>query len=132
MTSATAKAGSGWIGFAGIMLILAGALDIVDGIWALGAQDTRFDAIFWDNNIEAWGWFYLILGIVLVFAGFAVFQRAQWAVWTGIIVAGIGAVTNMFWVFTFPIASLILVTVNILVIYALAVYGTEETGAYSP
>jgi len=117
--------GLGWVAFAGIMLILAGLLDIVNGLWALGAEDTRIDAVFFDNDLDAWGWFYLILGIVLVVTGFGVFNRADWAVTIGIAFAVIAAVLNMLWVFRYPIASLILVTLNVLVIYALSVYGTE-------
>lgn len=119
------RRGGGWIAFAGIMLILAGLLDIVNGLWALGAQDTRIDAVFFDDDLDAWGWFYLILGIVLVATGFGVFQRAPWAVSVGIAFAVVAAVLHMLWVFRYPIASLILVTLNVLVIYGLAVYGTE-------
>jgi hypothetical protein len=125
MTTATARKAAGWLGFAGVMLMLAGALDIVNGLYALGAQDTQFDTLFFDNNIEAWGWFYLIVGIVLVVAGFGVFNRTTWAVVVGIVGASIGIITNMLWVFVYPIASLILVGVCVLVIYALTVYGTD-------
>jgi hypothetical protein len=118
--------GYGWIVFSGVMLILVGLLDIVNGIRAIGAQDTTFDAIFWDNNIEAWGWFYLIVGIILLAAGIAIFNRAQWAVIVGIAAGVIAAVLNMFWVFVYPIASLIIVIVAVLVVYGLVVYGLDE------
>jgi hypothetical protein len=118
--------GSGWIVFSGVMLVLAGLLDIVNGIRAIGAQDTAFDAIWWDNNLEAWGWFYLILGIILVAAGIAIFNRASWAVVVGIAVAAAAAVLNMFWLFVYPIHSLILIIVSILVIYGLTTYGYDE------
>lgn len=115
-----------WVTFAGLMLILAGALDIFDAIWAFSAQDTSFDALFYDNNIEAWGWFYLILGIVLVLAGFAVFARARWAVYTGIAVTLVAATVNFFWIFVHPLATVVVVTLNVLVAYALTMYGLEE------
>jgi hypothetical protein len=118
--------GYGWIVFSGVMLILVGLLDIVNGIRAIGAQDTTFDAIFWDNNIEAWGWFYLIVGLILLAAGIAIFNRAQWAVIVGIAAGVIAAVLNMFWVFVYPIASLIIVIVAVLVVYGLVVYGLDE------
>ena len=118
--------GSGWITFAGLMLIVAGTIDILNAFWALGAQDSTIDSLFFDDNIEAWGWFYLVVGAVLVVAGFAVFGRATWAAVVGIAAGCIGAVLNIFWLFQYPIASLILVTLNILVVYALTVYGTEE------
>ena len=126
------RRGQGWIVFAGILLILGGLLDIVNGIRAIGAQDTAFDAIFWDNNLEAWGWFYLILGVILVVAGVAIFGRARWAVLVGIAVSVAAAVLNMFWIFVYPIHSLILILISVLVAYGLAVYGLDDDqdGAY--
>jgi hypothetical protein len=122
----TRAEGGGWITFAGIMLIVAGAIDFFNGIWALGASDTSFDTIFWDGNLDAWGVFYLILGLVLIFAGFGIFQRATWAVAVGIIVSAVAAILNMFWVFAYPIASLVLIILNVLILYALIVYGTGD------
>jgi len=66
------------------------------------------------------------VGIVLIVAGFAVFNRAPWAVTVGVIVALLGALTNMFWIFQYPIASLVLVMINVFVLYALVVYGDRD------
>ena len=117
--------GSGWIAFAGVMMILAGLLDIVNGLYALDAEDRPVQGLLIDS-LEGWGWFYLIVGVVLVIAGFFVFQRSPWAVTIGVIVALLGAVTNMFWIFEFPIHALILVLINVLVLYALVVYGDRD------
>jgi len=68
----------------------------------------------------------VIVGIVVVIAGFAVFQRKSWAVTLGVIVAVIGAVTNMFWIFQYPLASIVLVIIYVMVIYALVVYGGND------
>ncbi len=127
MATVSERRGHGWLVFAGIMLILVGLFDVVNGIRAIGAQDTAFDAIFWDNNIEAWGWFYLIVGIAFVAAGIAIFGRAKWAMLVGIAAAIIGAVTNMFWVFVYPIHSLITILVCLLVLYGLTMnYGSRD------
>jgi hypothetical protein len=116
-----------WLMFAGLMLILAGVLNFFDGLWALGRDDTPVDSLFFDDNLGAWGWFYVLLGIALVVAGFAVFARARWAVIFGI-AAGLAAATlNFFWIFTFPIATAVIVTLNILVVYALTMYGLDES-----
>jgi hypothetical protein len=123
MAVARKDEGYGWISFSAIMLILVGLLDIVNGIRGIGAQDTTFDVIFWDNNIEAWGWFYLIVGVILFVAGWAIFSRARWAVMVGIAAGVIAAVLNMFWVFVYPIASLIIIMVALLVVYGLVNYG---------
>jgi hypothetical protein len=115
-----------WVTFAGLMLILAGVLDVFDGLWALTAEDTTFDALFWDDNIEARGWFWLILGIVVVATGFAVFARERWAVFAGIAVTLVAAMLNFLWIFVYPLATAVIVTLNVLVAYALTMYGLEE------
>jgi hypothetical protein len=124
--------GAGWIIFSGTMLILAGLIDIFDGIWALSAPDVvsdTFDAqggtFIWDN-LDAWGVIYLLVGIGLVATGYFIYQREPWAVTVGIVAAGVGLVVHMFWIFAFPIASLVLVILNLLVLYGLLVYGTDE------
>jgi hypothetical protein len=126
MASPVRSRGGGWIGFSGVILILAGLLDIVNGLWALDHKDTVGDALLYENNLETWGWFYLIVGIVVVVAGFAVFQRKPWAVTVGVVVAVLGAITNMFWIFQYPIASLVMVLIYVMVIYALIVYGSRD------
>jgi hypothetical protein len=115
-----------WVTFAGLMLILAGALDLWDAIWAFSAEDATFDAVFYDNNLGAWGWFYLCLGILLIATGLAVFSRRSWAVLVGICVGFFGTMVNFLWIFVTPLASIILVTLNVLVVYGLTMYGLGE------
>jgi hypothetical protein len=121
-----AKKGSGWIGFAGVVLIIAGAFDIVSGLWALDHKDTPINEILYESKLETWGWIYLIVGIVIVLAGFAVFQRAQWARWVGILAAMVGIIIEFFWMFATPGRSLVYIVIASLVIYALTVYGDRE------
>ena len=63
---------------------------------------------------------------MLIVTGYFILQRAPWAVGVGIVVASIGIVVHMFWVFSYPIASLVLVILNLLVVYGLVVYGTDR------
>lgn len=120
------KADTGWIVFSGVMLVIVAFLNIVDGLWALDRADTRVDELLYADKLGGWGWFYLILGIVLVVTGIGVFARAQWARWIGVVAAGIAIVANMLWVFVLPIASLIVMLLASLVLYGLVVYGEPE------
>jgi hypothetical protein len=124
-TTPVRRTGRGWITFAALMLIVAGTMDILNGWWAVGAQDSAIDAVFWDNNIEAWGWFYIVLGAFLVVTGIAIFRRAAWAAMVGIFAGCVGAVLNIFWIFQYPFASLVLITLNVLVVHALRTYGED-------
>ena len=121
-----AKKGSGWIGFAGVMLIIAGFFDIISGLWALDHKSTAGDQILYEGNLETWGWIYLIVGIVILVAGFGVFGRAQWARWVGILAAMLGIIVEFFWMFQTPGRSLVYIVLASLVIYALTVYGDKE------
>jgi hypothetical protein len=125
-TTSMEERASGWVAFAGVMLIISGALDIVSGLWALDHKGTVTDLLY-ENKLETWGWIYVIGGIVVVLAGFAVFGRAQWARWVGVLVAAVSIIVNMTWVFAYPIQSLILVMVGAMVLYALIVYGGRDT-----
>jgi hypothetical protein len=120
------KAGTGWIAFSGVMLIIVGLLDVVDGLWALDRADTKSSALLYADKLGGWGWFYLILGIILVLAGIGVFYRSQIARWIGIILGSIAIVSNMLWVFVFPITSLVVMFLATLVVYGLVVYGEPE------
>jgi uncharacterized membrane protein HdeD (DUF308 family) len=118
--------GRGWRFFAGILLIVAGVMQILDGLWALDAQDTAVDAVFWDNNLEAWGWFYLVVGVVLLVTGIAILRRTYWATNVGIAIGCLGAIVNIFWIFSFPVASIVLITLNLLVVYGLSTYSLDD------
>jgi hypothetical protein len=127
-TAQQQRSGTSWITFAGIMLIIVGLLDVVDGLWALDRADTKISStLLYADKLGGWGWFYLILGIVLVLAGIGVFYGAQWARWTGVILASISIVANMLWVFFAPGVVIIHILLASLVVYGLVVYGESET-----
>jgi hypothetical protein len=118
--------GRGWRFFAGLLLIIAGVMQIMNGLWALDAQDTAVDAVFWDNNLEAWGWLYLIAGIIVAVTGIFILRRAYWASNVGIAIGSLGAIINIFWVFSYPLASVVLITLNLLVVYGLTTYTMDD------
>jgi hypothetical protein len=127
-TAQQQRSGTSWITFAGIMLIIVGLLDVVDGLWALDRADTKISStLLYADKLGGWGWFYLILGIVLVLAGIGVFYGAQWARWTGVILASVSIVANMLWVFFAPGVVIIHILLASLVVYGLVVYGESET-----
>lgn len=116
--------GSGWLLFAGIMLIIAGCFNAIDGIAAI--SDSK---VFTENqtivftNLHTWGWIMLIIGTIQLFAGFGVMNRSQWARWFGIIVASLNAIAQMAFVAVFPAWALTIMTIDVLIIYGLAAYG---------
>jgi hypothetical protein len=126
-TAPRERTGTGWLTYAGVMLIIVGFLDVINGLWALDRSDSFSRDLLYADKLGGWGWFYLILGIILVLAGIGVFYRSQLARWTGIIVASISIVGNALWVFVFPVQVFILILLASLVVYGLVVYGEAET-----
>ena len=126
METSYRSAGPGWILYSGIMLMLAGIKLFFDGLWGLDRSDTAVDALMYEADLGTWGWIWLLSGIVIFAAGVAVFNKAQWARWVGVIAASVGLVINLFSIYAYPVSALIGVVLTSLVIYGLVVYGEDE------
>ena len=117
------------MGFAAFMLMVAGIMRIIDGIWALrydgpvagGLQDGLVG-----EKLDNYGWFWILVGIMLLLAGIAVLQRSQLARWIGIVAGAIAAISALAWMPYYPVWSLIYVGFGVAVIYGLSVYGNRE------
>jgi hypothetical protein len=124
---------SGWLTFAAVILVLAGIMRLFDSIWAFrakGSLDTSNSAhATLGSSVRAYGWWWLIIGILLILAGFAVLQRSQLARWIGIVAAAISTLGALAWIPYFPVWSFLYAAISILVIYALAAHGGLEIPA---
>ena len=119
--------GDGWIVFASAALIFAGAMRIIDSIWAFayGGNEKLQDALL-GSSIDNYGWWWLIVGIILIGAGIGVLSRGQFSRWIGIIGSAVAAFSAMAWMPYYPIWSLVYVAIAFFVLYGLAVYGGRE------
>ena len=119
------RPGEGWLLFAGAMLMFAGIVNI---IWGIAAIDDS--AFFTDegrfvlfDDLNAWGWFFLIVGVLQVIAAFSIWNGSAFGQVFGIFSAGLNAMILLFTVNAFPFAAFMLFIVDVLVIYGLVVYG---------
>jgi hypothetical protein len=123
---AVATPGYGWITFAGVMLIVVGSFNIIEGIAAIANSDYLANELLF-ANLDAWGWFFLIWGIIQVCAGFALFGGAGWAVFVGIVTATFNVIAQLSWARAFPVWAVSAMVVDVLVLYGLIVYGGRTT-----
>lgn len=125
------REGEGWITFAWIMLIVAGTFAIIDGIIAISRSSffTATGAHYVISNLNAWGWFQLIIGILAVLAAYSVIRGGAFGRWSGIILAGIQLLVQIGWIPITPFWALTIIVLDMLVIYALAVYGGRGEAA---
>jgi hypothetical protein len=127
---------TGWVGmviFAGVMLVMLGGFQAMEGIVAIFRDEyylvTR-NGLVLDLDYTVWGWTHLILGLLAVAAGIGIFAGQMWARVLGIIVAVISALANMAFLAAYPIWATIVIAVDVLVIYALAMHGREVKTRY--
>jgi hypothetical protein len=118
----------GWIVFAATMLAILGVFHAMAGLVALfrdGYYVVPSANLLITLDYSQWGWIHLIMGIVTVVAGIALFRGATWARVVAVVVASVSAITNLAFLAANPIWSAIMIAVNILVIYAVTVHGRE-------
>src|SRR5256885_16941434 len=94
--------GTGWVAFAGTMLILVGCFNVIDGIAAIANSDYLVNQLLF-ANLDAWGWFFLIWGAIQGCAGLAVMVGAGWAAMVGVINAVFNAIAQLSWVRVYPV-----------------------------
>ena len=119
-----AAKGEGWLLFAGIMVLVAGVLNTIWGIAAIDSanfflEDDRF--IFEDLNTM--GWCVLVIGVVQLFAAFSIWSGGQFGRWVGIIAASVNAVFALLSIPGYPLWSIAVFGIDLLIIYGLAAYG---------
>jgi hypothetical protein len=123
---------TGWITFAGIMMILLGVFQIIEGLVALFSPTYYLvgeEGLVLSLSFTSWGWTHLLLGVLILAAGFGVMAGQVWARVLGIVLAGLSAIANLVFIAAYPMWSIIVIAVDVAVIFALA---TNRRGAPAP
>ena len=122
---ASQDAWSGWISFAGIVIIIVGGMDLLQGFVAILKDEyvvatSKGLAIL---DVTAWGWATLIWGGILILAGLGLLGGAGWARWLAIIGVAVNAIQQVAFLANYPQAyplwNLLIVALNIVLLYAL-------------
>ena len=116
---------SGWarsgVAFAACILTLIGAFHVIAGLAAI--IDDEFFVVArnytFDVDTTVWGWVHLLLGLLLLFTGFGLFSRQTWAGVTAIMLAGLSAVINFFFIPYYPFWSIVVIALDVWVIWSL-------------
>jgi hypothetical protein len=115
--------------FAGILLLVAGTINIIYGIAEIGnatffVNDNRY--VF--ASLHTWGWITIILGVIQLTAALSLFGGGAYGRVVGIIAATIGAVGSLLSIGgAYPFWSLAIFAICLIVIHGLVVYGEPET-----
>ena len=116
---------SGWISFAGLMMVIIGGLDFFEGLIAVIRDQyyvvTPQQIVVFD--LTTWGWIMIIWGIVLLLAGFGLLSGATWARWFAIVVGSLNLLAQLGFVGSsqYPLWALTVLALTVVVLYALIV-----------
>ena len=116
----------GWVYFAGILMIISAIFQGLFGFVALLKNELFVvgpeKLVIVDYT--AWGWIHLVLSVILLTAGFSVLSGGAYGR-VGVILASVGFIANMLFLPAYPVWSIIVMVLNIIVLYALVVHGKE-------
>ena len=121
----SASAAHGISIFAGVLLILAGVFQALEALSAIVHDQYLVVAprYIYSFDLTAWGWIFLLLGILMIVGGFAVVKGKEWGRWFGVAVLGVAAVSNYSWIVFRPFWTLALEGIYLAGIFGLLVYG---------
>jgi hypothetical protein len=116
--------GTGWILFAGVMIVMAGIFNVIYGIAAI--SNSKFFAAnreFIISNLNTWGWVMLVVGVAQVLAALSIWNGRPFGRWFGIAAASVNAIATLVSIQAYPFWSLAVFSLDLLVVYGLATYG---------
>ena len=118
----------GWIAFAGVLMVILGTLHAFQGLIAL-FRDEYFlvtsEGLAMTLDFTGWGWIHLIAGVIVVVAGLGVMGGQMWARVIGVLLAGLSLLLNVAFLAAYPLWSLVMIAMDIVIIMALTVHGSE-------
>lgn len=122
----TAWIGWGWL--AAIMILISGAIEILFGILAILLPASQYFTTSEGTTVyyvSLWGWWHLLIGLVLIAAGIALANGRTWARVFAVIVVAVNAVSQLLSLPAQPWWSIIVFALDLVVIYAITVHGRE-------
>jgi hypothetical protein len=127
--SRAARGTSGWavgfILFAAILMIMVGIFQAIQGLIAILENEFYVATRNYVFQLDAtsWGWIHLLGGVLVAFAGWGLLSGRTWARTVAIVLAVLSAIANFLWIPYYPFWALLIITMDILVIWAIAAHG---------
>src|ERR671911_552408 len=120
----------GFILFAAIMMIMVGIWQALQSLIAIFENEFYVATrnYLFEFDATAWGWIHLLLGLVVAFAGYGLLSGRTWARAAAITLAVLSAIANFLFIPYYPFWSLLIITLNIFVIWAVAAHGGDLRG----
>ncbi len=130
MESGTRKPirGEGWVGFAIVLFFVLGAFNVIDGLAAATEADNFVADDLLIGSLVLWGVVMIVIGALQLYAAWALFDERPAGIPLGIALAGLNLVAQLFFLPAYPIWSILIMVLDVMVIYGLTVYGHHFRG----
>ena len=118
----------GWVVFAAIFMVIIGALNAIQGLAALFRDEAYWVTLggtVLTFDVTTWGWIHLIFGILLVIVGMMLIQGSTFARVIGIALVALNLISQFSWSTLYPFWALIVISIDVVILYALVVHGGE-------
>jgi uncharacterized membrane protein len=122
MVNRTARgAWAGWVIFAGSLLLMIGAFNVIEGLVAI--FDDKRVLVAPERlivvDLTGWGWTLLLFGVLMIATGLGLIGAQTWARVTAIVLVGLHAAIQVAWLGAYPVWSLLMIALDVVVLYAL-------------
>jgi hypothetical protein len=118
----------GWIVFAGTIMVMLGIFHVIQGFVALFNEQyflVGSSGLVVNMDFTTWGWLQIIAGTIVAAAGACLFTGQMWARVVGVLLAMVSALVNISFLAAYPVWSLMMIALDVIVILALTVHGSE-------
>lgn len=117
--------------FAGIMMIIGGVFNAMEGVVALARNEiyVATPRYLFAFDLTTWGWIQLVVGVVVLIAGIGVVRGQLWGRLVGMTLAAVSMLANFAFIPYYPLWSLSIIALNVFVIWALCVYNRDTAAS---
>ncbi|NMO89432.1 hypothetical protein [Actinomycetospora sp. TBRC 11914] len=120
---------SGWVRFAGIIMVVVGVFGVIEGLYALFTPTyyVSVNGVLVAFGLGTWAWIHLIVGAVTALVGAGILSGDQpWARVAGMVIVGIHALVQLVWLPAAPLWSILLIALDVAILAALAGAGQRD------
>ena len=109
--------------FGGVLLLATACFGFLQGASAVANDDlySSGSAYLYEFDMTVWGWTHIVIAVLSAVVAVGILARKSWGQVTGVIVCGLSMIANFAFIPRYPLWSLIVIAVNVLVVWALTI-----------
>ena len=113
---------SGWVTFAGILILIAGMFNLLSGAAAITESESvkALNELLYGIDIETWGYFWAFIGVAQLITAVFLFARSPFGAFLAITGATVSAFMTIFLIFVAPLWAITVVALDLSIIWMIS------------